>query len=152
MPASIDFPSIRAGIANVLKTIPEIKRVNQYVTNVEARNNLPYADIQRDTIQGPGMSIYGEERGDEGLGQYSHLVTWTIRIYAQMRGNANSQELDDLYAARLLDAFNSNRLIDPNGPGVVDSSRLIEIQPFERDQGAWWVTVAVLQTKIISTL
>ena len=50
MPISIDFPSVRAGIANVLKTIPEIKRVNMYVTNVEARNNLPYADIYRGTM------------------------------------------------------------------------------------------------------
>ena len=152
MPASIDFPSVRAGIAAVLKTIPEIKRVNQYVTNVEARNNLPYADIYRGTIQGPGVSIYGEERGDEGLGQYTHLVTWTISVYAQMRGNAFSQELDDLYAARLLDAFNRDRLLDPNGPGVVDNSRLIEITPFEQDRNTWWVTIATLQTKIISTL
>src|SRR5206468_3680440 len=125
---------------------------NQYVTNVESRSNLPYADIRRETIQGPGISIYGEERGDEGLGQYVHLVTWTISIYAQMHGNANSQELDDLYAARLLDAFNTDRLLEPNGPGVVDNSRLIEIQPFEQDRNTWWVTVATLQTKIRSTL
>lgn len=151
-PASINFPAIRAGIAAILSTIPEIKRVNQYATNVENRNNLPYAEIRREVIQGPGMTIYGMERGDEGLGQFTHLITWTINVYAQMRGNAASQELDDLYAARLLDAFNANLLIDPNGPGVVDGSRLIEIQPFEHDQGAWWVTVATLQTKIISTL
>lgn len=151
MPTSIDFPSVRAGIAAVLKTIPEIKRVNQYVTNVEARNNLPYADIRREQIQGPGISIYGMERGDEGHGQFTHLVTWTISIYAQMHGNANSQELDDLYAARLLDAFNADLLIDPNGPGVVDGSRLLEITPFEQDRNTWWVTVATLQTKHIST-
>lgn len=151
MPTSIDFPSVRAGIAAVLKTIPEIKRVNQYVTNVEARNNLPYADIRRESIQGPGISIYGMERGDEGHGQFTHLVTWTISIYAQMHGNANSQELDDLYAARLLDAFNADLLIDPNGPGVVDGSRLLEITPFEQDRNTWWVTVATLQTKHIST-
>lgn len=151
MPASIDFPSVRAGIAAVLKTIPEIKRVNLYVTNVEARNNLPYADIHRGTVQGPGLSIYGEERGDEALGSYVHVITWTISVYAQMRGNANSQELDDLFAARLLDAFNTDRLLDPNGPGVVDNSRLTTIEPFEHDQGPWWVTVATLQTKIHST-
>jgi hypothetical protein len=136
----------------VLRTIPEIKRVNQYATNVEARNNLPYADIQRGPIQGPGVSIYGMERGDEGLGHFAHVVTWTISIYAQMHGNANSQELDDLYAARLLDAFNADLLIDPNGPGVVDGSRLIEITPFEQDRNTWWVTTATLQTKHHSTL
>lgn len=152
MPTSIDFASVRAGIANVLKTIPEIKRVNQYDVNTENRNNLPYAEIIRGVIQGPDINIYGEERGDEGLGQYSHTITWTINVYAQMRGNAASQELDDLFAGRLLDAFNANRLLDPNGPGVVDSSRLATIEPFEHDQGPWWVTVATLRTKIISSL
>ena len=136
----------------MLKTIPEIKRVNQYVTNVEARNNLPYADIRRETIQGPGLSIYGMERGNEGLGHFVHVVTWTISVYAQMRGNANSQEADDLYAGRLLDAFNADLLIDPNGPGVVDGSRLIEILPFEQDRNTWWVTIATLQTVHHSTL
>lgn len=154
MPASIDFPSIRAGIANVLKTIPEVKRVNLYdAGNVEAAANLPFASIERNGIQGPTLSIYGEDRGDEGLGQYSHLVTWTIRIYAAIRTRKDAQEQDDLYSARLLDAFNADRLLDANGPGVVDNSRLIEIQPFEEFEStrAVWVTIATLQTKIIST-
>ena len=152
MPTSIDFPSVRAGIAAVLKTIPEIKRVNQYETNAEARGNLPYACIQRGPIQGPAISIYGMERGNEGLGHLVHVVTWTISVYAQMAGNARAQENDDLYAARLLDAFNTDLLIDPNGPGVVDGSRLIEILPFEQDRNTWWVTIATLQTAHHSTL
>jgi hypothetical protein len=151
VPASIDFPAVRAGIANVLKTIPEVKRVNQYVVDTEARNNLPYADIQRGSVTGPTVSIYGEDRGDEGHGQYSHLIEWTITIHARMANKLAAQEADDLYAARLLDAFNTDRLLDPNGPGVVDNSRLTEIIPFEQDQGPWWVTIATLQTKIIST-
>lgn len=151
MPTSIDFPSVRAGIANVLKTIPELKRVNLYVVDVEARNNLPYADIMRGPVSGASVSIYGEDRGDEGLGQYSHLIEWTITIHARLANKLAAQEADDLYTARLLDAFNADRLLDPNGAGVVDNSRLTEVVPFEHDQGPWWVTVATLQTKIIST-
>jgi hypothetical protein len=154
VPASIDFASIRAGIANVLETIPEVKRVNPYDPGkVEAAGNLPYATVERNGVTGPGLSIYGEDRGDEGLGQYTHLIVWTIRIYASIRSRKDAQEHDDLYTARLLDAFNADRLLDPNGPGVVDNSRLIEIQPFEEFEStrAVWVTIATLQTKVIST-
>lgn len=151
MPSSIDFPSVRAGIANVVKTIPEIKRVNLYPTGVEGKNNLPFAEIERGPILGPTVTIEGTGRGDEQLGGFSHTVYWTIRVYARMASKADAAEKDDLYAARLLDAFNLDMLIDPNGPGVVDSSRLAEITPFEHDQGPWWVTTASLVTKIIST-
>lgn len=152
---SIDFPSVRAGIQNVLLTIPELKRVNQYQVKGEARNSMPFALVFRDTIQGPGETLSGEEVGDEGLGQYSHLVTWRIEIHAAIRSVGDAQMMDDLFAARLLDAFNSNRLLDPNGPGVVDSSRLVEISPFMAPHVTGlqtWLTVAVLQTKIISNL
>jgi hypothetical protein len=150
---SIDFPSVRAGIANVLSTIPELKRVYPYTVKGEARNNAPYAHIYRGTILGPGITLAGEEVGDEGLGQYSHLVAWTIEIYAAIRSQPDAQQYDDLFSMRLLDAFNSNRLIDPNGPGVVDSSRLVEIDPFMKAEDMpLWVTVATLQTKIISSL
>jgi hypothetical protein len=152
---SIDFPNVRVGIANVLSTIPELKRVNPDLVKGEARNSLPYAMLFREMIQGPVMSLSGEDIGDEGLGQYSHLVTWRIEITAAIRSLQDAQQMDDLFAMRLLDAFNSNRLIDPNGPGVVDNSRLTEITPFEIvSPGSLplWVTVATLQTKIISTL
>jgi hypothetical protein len=152
---SIDWPSVRAGIANVLSTIPELKRVNPYEVKGEARNSTPYATLYRELIEGPGMSLSGEDVGDEGLGQYSHLVTWRIEIYATIRNPQDAQQMDDLFAMRLLDAFNSNRLIDPNGPGVVDNSRMTQITPFEMVAGGnqpLWLTVATLQTKIISTL
>lgn len=151
MPASLDLASVRAGIANVLETIPEIKRVNAYVTGVEGKGNLPFAELERGPILGPTVSIEGTGRGDEGLGQFSHTVYWTIRVYARMASRSDAAEKDDLYAGRLLDAFNADLLIDPNGPGVVDSSRLAEVTPFEHDSGPWWVTTASLVTKIIST-
>lgn len=152
---SVDWPNVRAGIAAVIATIPEIKRVNAYEKKGLANNDVPFALLYREYIQGPGMSLGGEEVGDEGLGQYSHLVTWRIEIYASIRSLRYAQELDDLFATRLLDAFNSStgRLIDPNGPGVVDSSRLTEITAFQQSDigNQLWVTTATLQTKIIST-
>lgn len=151
---SIDFPSVRQGIANVLSTIPELKRVYPTTFKGEHRNNTPFAQIYRGTIMGPGITLDGEQVGDEGLGQYSHHVTWQIAIYAAIRSQPDAQEWDDLFSMRLLDAFNANRLIDPNGPGVVDSSRIVQIDPFDQsaDFHPLWVTTATLQTKIISTL
>lgn len=153
MPASIDFSNVRLAIAAVLGTIPELKRVYPYTAKGEGRNNTPYAHIFRGTVLGPSITLTTEEVGDEGLGQYSHHVTWTIQIFAAIRNQADAQQWDDLFTARLLDAFNSNRLLDPNGPGVVDNSRLNQIDPFEQAFDLpLWVTTATLQTKIISTL
>jgi hypothetical protein len=150
---SIDFVDVRAGIATVVAQIPELKRVYPYTQKGEGRNNTPYAHIFRGTVLGPGITLSGEDVGDEGLGQYSHHVTWVIAIYAAIRGQADAQQWDDLFTMRLLDAFNSNRLIDPNGPGVVDNSRLVQIEPFQQAHDLpLWVTTATLQTKILSTL
>lgn len=153
---SIDFPSVRQGIKNVLLTIPELKRVNAYGRKGEANNTMPFASIYRLGVTAPGVTLDGEQTGDEGLGQYSHLVTWQIEIRTIIRGDVDAQETDDLFAMRLLDAFNANRLLDPNGPGVVDNSRLVEITPFEDEGGGTrvpiWVSTATLYTKIISTL
>lgn len=150
---SIDLASIRAAIASTLSTIPEILRVDPYTQYGEAVNNMPYAAILRGDIQGQGITLTGEA-ADAQLGGYDHLVTWTIRVYANLAGLADAQMFDDILAQRLLDAFNSNRLLDPNGPGVVDSSRIPLITPFMQDEDhpAVWISEATLQTFIIAAL
>jgi hypothetical protein len=151
----LDFPSVRAGIAAVLNTIPELLRVNPYDPGtVEAANNMPFATLRRGLISTVPVSIYGEGSGTEGLGQESHEVEWVIRIYAQMAGVIDAQEKDDLFASRLVAAFDANRIIDPNGPGVTRLSRLGRIEPFEEVEAtrAVWVTVAYLTTIIDSSI
>jgi len=152
---SIDFPSVRQGIANVLSTIPELKRVHLYGHKGDANNSLPSAHLFRLPVDGPGLSLDSEAVGDEGLGQYTHLITWQIEIRAAIRNEIDAQQTDDLFTMRLLDAFNANRLLDPNGPGVVDNSRLMSITQFEQIGGTnvpVWVSTATLLTKILSTL
>jgi asparagine synthetase B (glutamine-hydrolysing) len=150
---SVDLAAIRTGIVNVLATIPEIVRVNDYADYYEAANNLPYAAVFRGAIQGQGITLEGET-ADHQLGGYDHLITWTIRVYQNLSGIADAQEFDDIIAARLLDAFNNNRLLDPNGPGVVDSSRIALIVPFTQqdDHPAVWISEATLQTFVIASL
>jgi len=151
----LDFPSVRAGIAAVLNTIPEIVRVNQYDPGtVEAANNMPFATIRRGAISVAPPSIYGEPTGVEGLGQESHFVEWTIRIYNQMSSVVDAQQQDDLFASRLVAAFDATRILDPNGPGVTRFSRLSNIEPFEELEGtrAVWVTIATLGTVIDSSV
>lgn len=150
---SVNLAAIRAGIANVLSGIPEIVRVNQYAFHREGVNNLPYAAIVRGQIQGQSISLSGET-ADAQLGGYDHLILWEIRVYAAMQSEAQAQEFDDIISGRLLDAFNGNRLIDPNGPGVVDSSRVTLIEPFMRDEEhtPLWVSTALLQTFVIASL
>lgn len=151
---SIDLASIRAGIANILSGIPEIQRVNVYPNSGESANNLPFATIFRGPIQGPGGSLQGED-ADTQLGGYDHLITWTIRIYQNLLNVDDAQMFDDIIAQRLFDAFNapSARLIDPNGPGVVDWSRLTLVTPFMQDEDhpALWIAEASLQTFVIAT-
>jgi hypothetical protein len=150
---SLNLAAIRAGIATILSGIPEIVKVNQYGFHREGVNNLPYAAIIRGEIQGQGITLQGEA-ADAQLGGYDHLIVWTIRVYAAMANEAAAQEFDDIIAGRLLDAFNGQRLIDPNGPGVVDSSRLTLIEPFMQDEEhtPLWVSTALLQTFVIATL
>jgi hypothetical protein len=150
----LDFPSVRAGIAAVLNTIPEILKVNQYDPGtVEAANNMPFATLRRGSVSVAPVTIFGEPVGIEGLGQESHSVEWTIRIYAQMASVVDAQIADDLFASRLVAAFDANRIIDPNGPGVTRISRLGNIDPFEEVEGtrAVWVTSANLTTVIDSS-
>lgn len=150
---SVDLAAIRAGIGAVLSTIPEIMRVNLYPVQIEGANNLPLAEITRMQIHGQEINLQGEAP-DAQLGGYDHLIMWTISVYAAIQTVDQAQELDDILAGRLLDAFNSNRLIDPNGPGVVDSSRLSLITPLMEDEehAPLWVTTANLQTFVIASL
>jgi hypothetical protein len=156
---SIDLDSIRAGIQTVLSTIPEIKRVLPYEQRGESLQNMPYATLLRGPVTGQGITLTGEA-ADHQLGGYDHLIIWHIRVYSLFRDQVAAQQMDDLLSQRLLDAFNGNRLIDPNGPGVVDSSRIPLIEPFvqlppagkENGQPPLWVTQAELQTFVIATL
>ena len=150
---SIDLASIRAGIATILSGIPEIQRVESTVPRAYGANNLPFATILRGPIQGQGGGL-GNDDADTQLGGYDHLITWTIRVYQNLQNVQDAQAFDDLIAQRLLDAFNSNRLIDANGPGVVDWSRLSLITPFmqEDDHPALWVAEAQLLTFVIASL
>jgi len=151
----LDFPSVRAGIAAVLNTIPELLRVNQYDPGtVEAANNMPYATIRRGAVTAPEVSVYGEGIGTEALGQETHSVDWTITIYAQIAGQVDAQQQDDVFTSRLVAAFDANRMIDPNGPGVCRFSRVTMIEPFEQIEStrAVWQTVATLRTVIDSSI
>lgn len=145
---AIDFPGIRQAIANTLSTIPEIRKVNLYEFRGESRSNLPYASILRLGVTAPPVTITGEQVGLEGLGQYSHLIEWQLRVYANFRGQAEAEANDDLYATRLLDAFNSDRLLG----GTVDLSKLSAISPFwQIDNNApIWITEASLETIAVS--
>jgi hypothetical protein len=153
-PVSLNLAAIRAGIVQAISSgIPEIVRVNPYGFHGEFSNNLPYAAVIRGPIQGQGITLQGEA-ADSQLGGYDHLITWWIRVYAAMRGEADAQEFDDILAGRLLDTFNGDRLIDPQGPGVVDSSRLVSIEPLMQDEEhtPLWVSTATLLTFVISSL
>lgn len=147
----ISLPDVRSGIAAILEQIPELKRVNPLEAPGENVNNLPCAYVHRGTIQRPPLTLFGEGVGLEGLGQNSQLVEWDISIYAALNGYASAQELDDLLAARLIAVFDGNRLIDPNGPGVVDVSKLHQLTAFTQleDNPALWVTQALVNTLII---
>ena len=146
---SVDLASIRSGIAQTLSGIPEIVRVAKTTHRGESANNLPLATILRGDIQQVGL-----KEADTQLGGFDHLVTWTIRVHAAFRSLDDAQEFDDVIAQRLLDAFDGNLLIDPNGPGVVDLSRVTLITPFvqEEEHPALWVSEATLETFIIATL
>ena len=145
---SLDLASIRAGIAQTLSGIPEIVRVEPYAVQNTAANNLPCAMIFRGDIQAPQL-----HQADTQLGSFDATVTWTIRVYANLASISDAQALDDVLAQRLLSAFDGNMLIDPNGPGVVDESRISFISPFmqEEDHPALWICEATLQTFVIFT-
>lgn len=147
----IDLAAVRAGIAAVLDGIPELRRVVPLESPGENYNNLPCAFIHRGTISRLPLSLFGEQTGSfTGLGSNSQLVEWDISIYATLEGYSSSQELDDVFAARLIDAFDANRLIDPNGPGVVDVAKLHQLTAFTQleDNPALWVTQALVNTLI----
>jgi hypothetical protein len=148
----IDFPSIRAGIAAILGGIPEIKRVNPLEAPGENVNNLPCAYVHRGQIRRLPLTELGEAVAWEGLGQATTLVEWDIAVYSTLNGYASSQELDDLFAARLMAAFDAKaaRQIDPNGPGVVDVSKLHQLEAFQQveETPGLWVTQALLNTLI----
>lgn len=150
---SVDLASIRSGIATILAGIPEIQRVDAYAYRGEAVNNLPFAQILRGPIQGQSISL-GSAPADAQLGGFDHLITWTIRVFQNLQSLVDAQTYDDVIAQRLLDAFNGNLLIDPNGPGVVDQSRISLITPFmeDADHPAVWVSEATLQTFVIASL
>lgn len=150
---SVDLASIRAGIATILSGIPEIQRVDPYAYRGEAATNLPFAQILRGPIQGQSIGL-GSYPSDAQLGGFDHLVTWTIRVFQNLQNLVDAQAYDDIIAQRLLDAFNGNLLIDPNGPGVVDQSRIALITPFmqDADHPAVWVSEATLQTFVIASL
>jgi hypothetical protein len=150
---SIDLLSIRQGIATILTGIPEILRVDQYAYPGEATQNMPFAQIFRGPIQGQSIAL-GNYPADTQLGGFDHLVTWQIRVFQNLQGMSDAQMLDDVIAQRLLDAFNGNLLIDPNGPGVVDQSRIALITPFmeDTDRPGLWISEATLQTFIVATL
>lgn len=149
----INLPAVRAGIAAILNGIPELKRVDPLEAPGENVNNLPCAYVHRGTVNRPPLTLFGEAVGVEGLGQYSQLVEWDIAIYATLNGYSSSQELDDLYTARLIEAFDAPaaRLIEPNGPGVVDVAKLHQVSAFQQleDTPALWVTQALVNTLII---
>jgi hypothetical protein len=147
----ISLPDVRNGIAAILEGVPELRRVNPLEQPGENVNNLPCAYVHRGTINRPPITLFGEGVGLEGLGQNSQLVEWDISIYAALNGYGSAQELDDVFAARLIDAFDGNRLIDPNGPGVVDVSKLHQLTAFTQleDNPALWVTQALVNTLII---
>lgn len=147
----IDLAAVRAGIATLLLGIPEIKRILPYDTPGENVNNLPAAYIHRGTISRLPLTLFGEGVGAfTGLGHNEQLIEWDISIYATLNGYQSAQELDDVYAARLIDAFDGARLIDPNGPGVVDVSKLHQVSAFQQveDTPALWVTQALVNTLI----
>jgi hypothetical protein len=150
---SIDLASIRAGIATILAGIPEIQRVDQYAYPGESVQNTPFAQIFRGNIQGEGLSL-GSYPPDAQLGGFDHLITWQIRVFQNLISMADAQQADDIIAQRLLDAFNGNLLIDPNGPGVVDQSRLVMITPFAQleDRPTLWIAEATLMTFVIASL
>ena len=143
---SLDLASIRAGIAQTLSAIPEIVRVEPYAVQNTAANNMPCAMIFRGDIQAPQL-----HQADTQLGSFDATVTWTIRVYANLANISDAQALDDVFAQRLLSAFDGNMLIDANGPGVVDESRISFISPFmqEEDHPALWICEATLQTFIV---
>jgi hypothetical protein len=147
----IDIPSIRAGIAAILEGIPEVKRVNPVEAPGENVNNLPCAYVHRGTISRYPLTLFGEGVGPfTGLGSNEQLIEWDISIYSTLNGYQSAQELDDLFAARLIDAFDGNRLIDPNGPGVVDVSKLHQLEAFQQVEGTpgLWVTQAFVNTLV----
>lgn len=151
----INIPAIRAGIAALLEAIPEIKRVNPLEAPGENVNNLPCAYVHRGTINRYPLTLFSEGVGPfTGLGHNEQLIEWDIAVYATLNGYQSSQELDDLFAARLIDAFDGNRLIDPNGPGVVDVSKLHQLSAFQQVEDtngnptALWVTQALVNTLI----
>lgn len=147
----IDLASVRAGIANILEAIPEIKRVNPLEAPGENVNNLPCAYVHRGTISRNPLTLFGEGVGPfQVLGGNDQLIEWDIAIYATLNGYQSAQELDDVFAARLIDAFDANRLIDPNGPGVVDVAKLHQVTAFQQldDNPALWVTQALVNTLI----
>jgi len=151
---SLNLAAVRSGIAQVIKAgIPEIVKVTNHVNYTESVNNLPLATIERGEIQGQDITLQGES-ADAQLGGYDHLITWMITVLAAFNTVVEAQELDDILAGRFLDAFNGNRLIDPNGPGAVDSSRVPLIVPFIQDEehAPLWVSQVTLRTFIISTL
>ena len=154
MTQTVDIAAIRAAIVTTLQGIPEIKKVNQYDFKGEARNNAPFANVQRGPVTGHTVSLYSEE-ADLELGKYDHLITWQIRVYmTAFRHPADAQAADDVMAMRLLEAFNGNRRLDPNGPGVVDVSRVPVIEPFIQDDthSQYWVCEATLITFSTNTL
>lgn len=150
---SLDLTSIRAAIVLILAGIPQIQRVDDTTYKGEANNNMPFAQVLRGPIQMHGLTITGEE-ADTQLGAYDYLITWTIKVYSTFGSLADAQANDDVLSMALQEAFNSNRLLQPNGPGVVDNSRINLIDSYlqEDSRPALWVTEAVLQTFVISSL
>jgi hypothetical protein len=145
---SLDIASIRAGIATTLAGIPEILRVDQYAYPGEGVQNLPFAQIFRGDIQMPLL-----HQPDIQLGSFDATITWTIKVFQNLTSIADAQALDDIIAQRLLSAFDGNMLIDPNGPGVVDESRITYITPLMEadDRPQVWIATATLMTFSVFT-
>lgn len=140
---SLDITSIRLGIAQVVRTIPEIITVEPYAKPATAANNLPAAMIFREHFSAPSI-----HQADTELGHFDANMTWTLRVYANLSSIDQAQEFHDLLTVRLTSAFDGAMLIDPNGPGIVDESRITYIAPIMQDEDhpAVWITEATLQT------
>jgi hypothetical protein len=145
---SLDTASVRAGIATILSAIPEIQRVDDVTFPGEAVQNLPFAQIFRGVMQMPQL-----HQADIQLGSFEVTITWTITVFQNLVNMGDAQRADDIIAQRLLSAFDGNMLIDPNGPGVVDESRITQIVPFAEleDRPLVWKSIATLQTFLVFT-
>lgn len=127
--SGMDYAATRSGIATLLRDIPQVNTVSDYVPGTARSANvnehsLPHAVIWLESDQAPAA-----KQAHSTLGAWDHTCTWTIAVWIQLVYDSTAQQDAEIVISAIRQQFDDNKLIDPNGPGVCDTSSITAAKP-----------------------